>query len=79
MSNISLTESEKNMLLAAGRFGSKNEDLWADTCDQIKAVREGQYPSEWFSLVILGLLFTEDDETTNKQVIELKSQNRTTK
>jgi hypothetical protein len=33
---------------------SKNVDEWNNNCDKVKAAFGGQYPSFWFSVIILG-------------------------
>ena len=54
-----LTNDEKEKLLRAGQFGSKDQILWTQICDEVKAARDGRYPSDWTPLVFHGVLFTE--------------------
>jgi hypothetical protein len=42
-------------LTSAERFNTATtEDEWNAACDDIKAARGGQYPPDWYSVVIRG-------------------------
>lgn len=60
---MSLTEEEKEKLLRAGQFGSKDMALWCEVCDACKKARDGLYPSDWSELVYIGKLFADKGET----------------
>ena len=36
----------------AGLKATKNEQEWNKVCDQIKAARNGKYPSDWYAKVM---------------------------
>lgn len=38
---------------------TKSVEEWNKICDQIKAKRNGQYPSDWFSVVVQGGIMNE--------------------
>ena len=59
---MNLTSDEKEKLLLAGQFGSKDESLWNQVCDEVKLARDGQYPSDWTRLVYLRELFQSKGE-----------------
>ena len=46
---MNITTEELNKLLS-----SKNEPEWNATCDEIKSNRGGQYPSDWYTSVVLS-------------------------
>lgn len=52
MENTKLTDVEIQKLAAA----KDNEAVWNAVCDEIKAARGGQYPPDWYVVVIIGIL-----------------------
>mgnify|MGYP003645456666 CR=1 FL=1 len=55
-----LTEAEIKRLKE-----TKNESQWNSVCDDIKAARNGEYPDDWFAVVMIGGLMSEVDAGWN--------------
>lgn len=47
-----LTEAELELLKQ-----TKSETEWNAQCDAIKSARDGQYPPDWYPLIVLSGLF----------------------
>jgi hypothetical protein len=52
--NTGITQEEISALKA-----TKSENDWNEQCDKIKAARGGQYPPDWWPLVVMSGLMTE--------------------
>jgi hypothetical protein len=57
---LSLTEVKNVQVLMAS---SKNEQEWNDNCDKVKAANGGDYPSFWFTAVILSGIASQTQAT----------------
>jgi hypothetical protein len=56
MGNYDLTKQEDIVALMKS---SKSESEWNDNCDEVKIANGGDYPSFWFSLIVLSGVMSE--------------------
>ena len=65
---MNITQDEELTLL-----DSKNDTEWNNACDAIKKARNGQYPPDWYEVVIagglMGCVTTSWKNVLNKQEI----------
>ena len=48
-----MTENEKTILRRIGKFGKTTSvDEWNKEVDKIKVARNGEYPPDWFPLIL---------------------------